>query len=342
MNLKKLLSSSLAGALVLASFSLAQPVQAQTRVVNVYSARHYGALEKMFAEFTRETGIVVRLSNASSQALLERLRAEGSQTPADVLFTIDAGTMQLAAKENLLQPIQSEVLNTVIPPELRDPEGRWYALSLRYRTIMYNPAKVKPEELSTYAGLADRKWRGRLCLRPATHIYTIALVSNLIANYGEQRAEQIVRGWVANRPTFIDSDSRILETIAAGKCDVAITNHYYLANLLKRNPQFPVKLFWANQGENGVQVNTSAAGVTANALNRDNAIKLLEWLATRGQDPGDSGLTGGNSEYPANPSAQPPAILKEFGTFKADLSALKQYGDLQAQSIKLLERVGYK
>jgi iron(III) transport system substrate-binding protein len=344
MNRRRFLIYPMVGALALASLGLSQPATtaAQSNVVNVYSARHYGALEKVFAEFSRETGIQVRLSNASSQALLERLRAEGKQTPADVFFVIDAGTLQIAAEEGLLQPIESNVLKTAIPAELRDPKNRWFGLSQRLRTIVYNPNKVKPSELSTYEALADRKWRGRLCLRPATHIYTISLVASMIANLGEQKTEQVVRGWVANRPTFIDSDSRILETIAAGKCDVAITNHYYVGNALRKDPNFPVKVFWANQNDRGVQVNISGAGVTANALNRENAIKLLEWLATRGQDPGEAGLAGGNNEFPVNPSAQPTEIIKGFGPFKADLASLPQYGPLQAQAIKLLERAGYK
>ncbi|MCS6847068.1 MAG: extracellular solute-binding protein [Anaerolineae bacterium] len=344
MNRRKFLLTPIASALAIASFGLAQPAPAtaQAKIVNVYSARHYGALEKVFAEFTRETGIQVRLSNASTQALLERLRAEGPQTPADVFFVIDIGTLQIAAEEGLLQPIQSDVLNTAIPAELRDPQGRWYALSLRYRTIVYNSNKVKPEELSTYEALADRKWRGRLCMRPATHIYTVSLVASMIANNGEQQTERVLRGWMANRPTFIDSDTRILETIAAGQCDVGITNHYYVGNKLKSDPNFPVKVFWANQKDRGVQVNISGAGVTANAPNRENAIKLLEWLATRGQDPGAAGLPGGNSEYPVNPSAQPAEVLKQFGSFKADMASLPKYGPLQPQAIKLLERVGYK
>ncbi|MCS7057038.1 MAG: extracellular solute-binding protein [Thermoflexales bacterium] len=344
MSRRKFLLMPIASALAMASLGWAQPTPAtaQTRIVNVYSARHYGALEKVFAEFTRETGIQVRLSSGSTQALLERLRAEGAQTPADVFFVIDIGTLQIAAEEGLLQPIQSEALNAAVPAELRDPQGRWFALSLRYRTVVYNANKVKPEELSTYEALADRKWRGRLCLRPATHIYTVSLVASMIANIGEQRTERVLRGWMANRPTFIDSDTRILETIEAGKCDVGITNHYYVGNKLKTNPNFPVKVFWANQKDRGVHVNISGAGVTANAANRENAIRLLEWLATRGQDPGTAGLPGGNSEYPVNPSAQPAEVLKGFGSFKADMAALPKYGALQPQAIKLLERVGYK
>jgi iron(III) transport system substrate-binding protein len=343
MNGKKLIYVVAAASLLLTTLPLtAQPAMAQTNVVNVYSARHYGALEKVFTEFTKQSGITVRLSTGTSQALLERLRADGIATPADAFLVIDAGTAQIAAEENLLSAVDSETLNQAIPAEFRDPKGRWFGVTKRVRTIMYNPAKVKPEELSTYAALADRKWRGRLCLRPATHIYTVGLVSNLIANNGEKEAERIVRGWVANRPTFIDSDTRILETIAAGKCDVGITNHYYLANLLKKNPDFPVKALWANQKEAGVQVNITAIGVTANASNRDNAIKLIEWLATRGQAIDDTGIVGGNNEFPISPAAPKTKIVDGFGTFKIDSGALLKYGATQSQTLKLLERVGYK
>lgn len=343
MNAKNLISSTVAVALMAVALPFsAQQAAAQTKVVNVYSARHYGALEKVFVEFTKQSGITVRLSTGTSQALLERLRADGTQTPADAFLVIDAGTAQIAAEEKLLASIDSDTLKQAIPAEYRDPQNRWFGVTQRVRTIMYNPTKVKAEELSTYAALADRKWRGRLCLRPATHIYTIALVSNLIANKGEKEAERIVRGWVANRPTFIDSDTRIIETIAAGKCDVGITNTYYLANILKKDPNFPIKAFWANQSENGTQVNITAIGVTANATNRDHAIKLIEWLATRGQANDDTGIVGGNSEFPINPAAPKTKEVEAFGTFKTDSSALLKYGATQSQTLKLLERAGYK
>ncbi len=321
------------------------PALAQTPVVNVYSARHYGAMEAVFARFTEETGIVVRLSQGSVQSLLERLRAEGAQTPADVFFSIDAGGLDLAAEEGLLQPIESEVLTTNIPEDLRDPENRWFALSQRFRTIMYNPATVQPEELSTYEQLADPMWKGRLCLRPATHIYTISLVASLIAADGEAKAEAVVAGWVANEPQFIDSDTRILETIQAGGCDVGITNQYYLGRKLSEDPAFPVSLFWANQGEDGrgVHRNISGMGVTAAALNKDNAIALIEWLsqADKGQLADVDGIPGGNFEYPVNAEAPVNEIIAAFGEFTIDPLPLSEYGDLQEQAIALLERTGY-
>jgi iron(III) transport system substrate-binding protein len=317
--------------------------QDSRQVVNVYSARHYGAMEAAFTAFTDATGIEVRLSQGSAQSILERLRAEGTQTVADVFFTIDAGGLDLAADEGLLQAIESDILDAAVPAELRDEDNRWFAVSQRMRTIMYNPDTVDPSELSTYEQLADPVWNGRLCLRPATHIYTISLTGSLIERLGEAEAERVVAGWVANNPQYIDSDTRILETIAAGGCDVGLTNHYYLARLLSENPDFPVRLFWANQGEDasGVFRNVSGVGVTAAAINLENAIRLIEWMATDGQAADDTGIPGGNYEFPTNADAALHPLLTEFGEFTINPMPLSSYGDFQEAAIALLERAGY-
>ncbi|MFV9506499.1 MAG: extracellular solute-binding protein [Oscillochloridaceae bacterium umkhey_bin13] len=325
----------------------ASPVQAQggPQVVNVYSARHYGAMEQVFQRFTQETGIEVRLSQGSAQSLVERLRAEGRQTPADVFMSIDAGTLWIAAEEGLLQPIDSALLRNTIPNSLRDPQDRWFGLSQRARVIVYNPNRVNPSELSTYAALGDSKWRGRLCLGPSSHIYTQALVASFIALHGERVTEQqIVRPWVRNNPRYIDSDTRILETIAAGGCDVGIVNHYYLGQQLARNPNFPVRIFWPNQNEAGAHVNISGMGVTAAARNRANAIRLIEWMATDGKGQGATAdtLPGGNFEFPANPRAAVNPIIAGFGSFKIDPMGKFEYGRFQPSAIRLLQRAGYR
>ncbi|MBS4026113.1 MAG: extracellular solute-binding protein, partial [Clostridia bacterium] len=201
------------------------PAKKTGGVVNIYTSRHYG-IEPVFAEFTKETGITVRFTTGGDALLRERIKAEGKNTPADVYMTVDVGNLWLAAEDGLLQPISSSTLNKNIPAELRDPQNRYFGLTKRVRTIMYNPAKVTPTELATlrtYEDLADPKWSGRLILRPGTHVYNQSLVANLIASYGEARAEQIVKGWMANKPKLIDSDTRILEPLAAGGGDVAIT-----------------------------------------------------------------------------------------------------------------------
>lgn len=320
--------------------SLAQAQAAPRGVVNVYSARHYG-VERVFEEFTRATGIRVRFTSGPDAVLRERIRAEGRHTPADVLITVDAGNLWLAARDGLLQPVVSPILTRNIPAHLRDPGNQWFALTLRVRTIMYHPDRVRPEELSTYEALTDPRWAGRLVLRPATHSYTQSLVASLIAAHGVARAEEIVRGWVANRPQLIDSDTRILEVLAAGGGDVALTNHYYLGRLLEANPRFPVRIFWANQGagDRGAHVNISGAGITAHAQNRENAVRFLEWLSgPRGQEL----FSGTNHEYPANPAAAIHPIVRGFGEFRADNLNLAELGRLQAEAIRLLDRVGYR
>jgi iron(III) transport system substrate-binding protein len=329
---------------------LASTVTAQEQsggVVNVYSARHSGVLEQTFQKFTELTGIEVRVSQGESRALLERLRAEGDQTPADVLLAIDAGVLSLAAEEGLLQAIDSELLTEYIDESQRDPEGRWFGLSQRVRTIAYNPETVDAALLTDYASLADPQFKGRLCLRPASHIYTVSLVSSLIYNLGEEGAQAVVEGWVANEPIYIDSDTRILETIAAGGCDVALVNHYYYANKISADPAFAdtVKLAWANQGEEstGVFYNINGAGVTTAAANVENAIKLIEFLASPEGQAGDStGLPGGNNEFPTNFNVEPAPALLELGEFTLDTGyALWDYGTYQGQALTLLETVGY-
>ncbi len=327
-----------------AADNTAAPAPAASQVVNVYSARHYGPMEKVFAEFTKETGIEVRISQGSVQSLLERLKAEGATSPADMFYSIDAGSLWLAAEEGLLQPIDSQTLRDAMPENLRDPNGRWFGVSQRARTIVYNPDKVKPEELSTYAALADPQWKGRLCLRPATHIYTLALVAGMISMQGPDEARKVVEGWVANAPQYIDSDTRIVETVAAGGCDVGIVNSYYVGNLLKTTPDLKAKLFWANQERerDGVFMNLTGAGVTTSARNKDQAVKLIEWLATRGQAADDTGIPGSNSEFPVDPKAEVPAILKTFGEFKINPVDKADYGKFQADAIKMLQEAGYK
>ncbi|MFW6215949.1 MAG: extracellular solute-binding protein, partial [Alkalispirochaetaceae bacterium] len=312
-------------------------------VVNLYSARHYGAVEEVMERFTAETGIEVRISQGSTQSVVERVRAEGEHSPADAVITIDGGSIALLADEGYLAPIDSEVLAEAIPSLLKDPENRWFGLSQRVRTLMYNPANVASDEVpSTYADLADSRWRDRLALRPASHIYTIALVASIIANEGEAEAERIVNGWVSNNPVYINSDTRILQTIEAGGADAGITNHYYLGRILDNDdPDFPVRHVWANQEGRGVHRNVVAMGVLETATNRENAIRLLEWLATEGQGAGSDTISGGNHEFPANPDADIHPVIADFGDWEVDTLPLSEYGEYQAAALQLLERAGY-
>ncbi len=317
--------------------AVAAPAVAGGDVV-IYSARHYGQ-EPAFEAFTKKTGIQLKTLNGDAGQIFERLRAEGDKTPADVLLTVDAGNLWNAARAGLLAPVASAELSRNIPAHLRDPEGRWVGLTMRARTIVYNPKKVAAGELSTYEALGDPKWKGRLCLRTSGYIYNQSLLATLIRRHGEPRTEEIVRGWVANQPTLINGDTKIIEAVAAGQCDLGLVNSYYLARALKKDPAAPVAIFWASQQTSGTHVNVSGAGVTAHAKNRANAIRLLEYLSglEAQQMFADASL-----EYPANPRAEVNTLVKAWGPFKQDDLNVAAAGEFQAAATRLADRVGYK
>jgi iron(III) transport system substrate-binding protein len=311
---------------------------AQAPEVVVYSARHYGQ-EAAFDAFTRKTGIAVKVLTGQTGELFERLKAEGERTPADVLVTVDAGNLWNAGRAGLLSKIDSPELTSNIPAHLRDPDLRWFGLTVRARTIMYSTRRVNPTELSTYEALADPKWRGRLCLRTSSYIYNQSMLATFIKRHGEPRAEEIVRAWVANQPTLINGDTKILEALAAGQCDVGLTNHYYLARIVAKDAAFPVAPFWANQATSGTHINVSGAGVTAHAKNRVNAVKFLEFLSGPEAQQMFADLA---FEYPANPQATVNPIVGRWGTFKQDDTNIASAGEFQAAAVKLADRAGYK
>jgi len=323
-----------------ALLGLALVGQTQAAEVVIYSARsaQYGP-ETAFEAFTKRTGIQVKTFGGNSSELFERLRAEGDKTPADVLITVDAGNLWNAARSGLLSKVDSPELLANVPANLRDPEGRWFGLTVRARTIMYSTKRVKPEELSTYEALGDPKWKRRLCLRTSTYIYNQSFLATMIKRLGEAKTEQIVHGWVANGPILINGDTKILEAIAAGQCDVGLANSYYLARLVAKDPSFPVAPFWANQQTTGTHINISGAGVTAHAKNRASAVKLLEFLSS---PEAQQMFADGNFEYPVNPHVSPSPVLARWSKFKADDINVAAAGEFQAAATRLADRAGYR
>lgn len=308
--------------------------------VRVYSGRHYD-LEQAFTTFADQTGIDVEFLNGGDAELRERIKAEGEDTQADVYMTVDAGNLWQAGQEGLLARLDTPKLNQAVPEGLRDPQGRWYGLSMRARTVMYNPQRVQPSEFdpsNTYADLADPKWQGRLCMRNSTNTYTQSLVASLIEHHGYDRARRIVQGWVANDVDIINSDIRILENVDAGSCDIAITNHYYLARLLEDEPDLSVTPFWANQDGRGTHVNISGAGVLAEADNPDLGRRLIEWLATAGQN----SFVDGNHEFPVNPAVEPEPLIAGFGDFDYESINAETYGQRNAAAVRLMGEAGYE
>ena len=306
--------------------------------LRIYSGRHYG-LEGAFEQFSEETGIDVEFQFGNDAEMREKLVAEGEDTPADLYITVDAGNLVRGTEQGIFQPIDSAVLDEAVPEYLRDPDGNWYGLSERVRSIVYNPDEVDPSELSTYAALADPEWDGRLCLRNSSGGYQQSLVAQLIADEGREEALRIVEGWLANAE-IMENDVMILDSIAEGRCDVGITNHYYLARKYAEDPDFPVRMFWADQQGNGVHVNTSGGGVTAHATNPEAARQLLEWLATDGQE----AFLAGQHELPANPAAEPDEVVRE--NFDLDFvrnpMPVWEYGALNAEAVEVMNEAGYR
>ncbi|MGH3331842.1 MAG: extracellular solute-binding protein, partial [Nocardioidaceae bacterium] len=307
--------------------------------IQIYTARHYD-LEEAFTEFTDETGITVDFLYGDDAELLERLKAEGEDTPADIFMTVDAGKLWNASQQGVLAPMDSTKITEAVPEDLRDPQGRWTGLALRARTVMYNPDAVDPAEFDTkdtYAGLGDPKWKGRLCMRDQTESYTQSLVASLIELHGREKALEIVKSWVANDVEVMSNDILLLEAVDAGECDVAITNHYYLATELEDRPDLNVKPFWASQDGAGVHVNISGAGVVKSSDNPDQAQRLIEWLATDGQND----FVDGNHEYPVNPDVEPEPLIAKWGDFKRMAIDPEALGRLNAEAVDVLAEAGY-
>jgi iron(III) transport system substrate-binding protein len=308
--------------------------------LQVYSARHYD-LEDAFGAFEEQTGLKVDFLFAEDAELLKRIEAEGEESPADLFMTVDAGNLWAADEAGILDPVQSPELDAAVPEEYRSPEGTWYGLALRARTLVYNPDNVDPSEFDTknsYAGLGDPKWNGRLCMRDSTEAYTQSLVTALMETYGQVEARRIITSWVENDVDIMSNDILLLEAVDAGTCDVAIVNHYYLARELEENPEMNVELFWASQDGEGVQMNLSGGGVVATSDNKDQAQQLLEWLATDGQE----AFIGGNHELPVNPDVAPDDAVATFGEFEPMRIDAEAYGARNSEAIELLEMIGYE
>lgn len=324
---------------------LAPPVLASGEV-NIYSARKEDLIKPLLDDFSRRTGIAVNLVTGKEEALLQRLQSEGANTPADVLLTTDAGRLSAARKAGVLQAVKSDFLTAHVPASYRDPEGYWYGLSVRARPIIYARDRIRPADLSTYENLADPKWKGRICVRSSDSVYNQSLVAGLISHQGEARTEAWARGLVANfaRPPA-GGDRDQIKAVAAGECDVTLANTYYLGSMVSSSDEAEkqaaakVAVFWPDAKTTGVHVNVSGAGITAHARNRDNAVRLLEFLA------GDSAqrwYAETNNEYPVNPAISPSATLKAWGEFKADTLNVAKLGELNATAVQVMDRAGWK
>jgi iron(III) transport system substrate-binding protein len=320
---------------------------AAQEVLNLYSSRHYQTDEALYSGFTKATGIKVNRIEAGEDALIERIKNEGARSPADVLVTVDAGRLWRAEQAGLFQPVKSAVLEQRIPESFREPNGQWFGFSTRARVIAYNKAKVRPGEIQTYEQLADPKWKGRLCMRSSTNIYNLSLMGALIDHLGEQKAEEWAKGVRANlaqEPKGGDTDQ--LKNVAAGVCDVTISNQYYYARLARsqkadeKQVAEKIGIVLPNQKTWGTHVNISGAGVLKNAPNREAAIKFLEYLAS---DEAQRYFADGNNEWPVVASVKlENPVLNALGDFKRDRLNVAVFGRNQPNSQKIYDRVAWK
>ena len=339
MNTKRLTILSITISTLLMG-SVSQIQAATDAEVTVYSSRKEHLIQPLFEQFTKQTGIEVNYLTGSGSDLIERLKLEGSNTPADMFMTVDAGDLWYAGTQDIFQSISTETIKSNIPSYLRDPNGLWTGLSVRARTIVYSTERINPSELSTYGDLASNNWNKKLCLRTSKKIYTKSLVASIIHNQGEEKASEVISGWVNNLAAVPNAkDSHVMCAIIAGQCDVGLVNTYYYGRLIEKTPDAPIKLFWANQETTGVHVNVSGAGITKHASNPTEATQLLEWLSSAEAQSIYGSL---NKEYPANQNIDSDEIVSSWGSFNQDKMNLSIAGELQADAVKLMQRLGYK
>ena len=334
----------LAPALLSLVLAASQAEAADPGEVNIYSYRQPYLIEPLLKEFTQETGIKVNVIFAE-KGLIERIQAEGRNSPADVLLTVDIGNLTQATASGIAQPIRSAALDAAIPQAYRAEDGQWFGLTRRARVVYASKERVKQESI-TYEELADRKWRGKICIRSGQHGYNVALIASMIAHHGEAWTEQWLKGVKANLARKPAGDDRLqVKGVYSGECDIAIGNTYYMGVMLK-NDKAPEQKAWAdsvnilfpNSGERGTHVNVSGAVVAKHAPHKDNAVKLVEFLAS---DRGQELYADVNNEYPVKEGVPWSPLVKSWGDFKPDPISLNDIAALRKKASELVDKVGF-
>jgi iron(III) transport system substrate-binding protein len=331
---------------IVAAFMMGEAL-AQEKVLNLYTARHYATDEAFYTGYTKATGIKINRIEGGEDALFERIKAEGANSPADVFLTVDAARLWRAEQAGIFAPLKSAVLDKRIPAAHRGADDKWFGFSARARVIAYDKRKIKPVELARYEDLANPKWKGEICVRPSSHPYNLSLISSMISHLGEEKATEWARGVTANlaRPPR-GGDTDQLRAVEVGECSIAISNHYYYLRIMRsqktEDKAFVEKvgLIWPNQADRGTHINISGGGLLQHAPNRDAGVKFLEYLAS---DTAQTLFANGNNEWPIVKGAKldNPA-LESLGKFKTDALPLASLGKSQAAAQRLADKVGWK
>ena len=318
--------------------------------VNIYTSRHYDSDPALYAEFTEKTGIRVNIVSGKGNALLERLKAEGKNSPADIFFTVDAGNLWRVQNEGFFQPIKSSTINNVVPKNLRGPNDEWVAIAKRARVIYYNPELISPAEIDklTYEDLADPAWKGKIVIRSSSNMYNQSLVASLLTNRGSEYTEQWAKGLVSNFARKPQGNDRAqIMAVANGEATLAVANSYYIGIMLSGKggeeqlaAAKKVKIHFPNQNDRGTHINISGAGVLKHSPNYDNALKFLEFLLTeKAQDY----MVNLSYEYPVLKTVDPHPSIASFGTeFKEDSTSVAEYGEFNTNAVKVMDRAGWR
>ncbi|MCP4912495.1 MAG: extracellular solute-binding protein [Oligoflexia bacterium] len=324
--------------LIISMLIMAQNILAEDLMV--YTSRKEHLVKDIFKQYQKETGVKVNYRTGKAGALIQTIKGEGAKSNADIFMTVDAGNLWYASTQGILEPTRSAILEKNIPSHLRDLDNQWFGLSVRARTIAYNPKKVKEGELISYEDLATAKWKGRLCLRTSKKVYNQSLVAMLIDQHGYTRTLEIIKGWVNNNVEIFSNDTAVLKAVAKGQCAVGIVNTYYYGRLVKKDPKLPLKLFWPNQESYGVHINVSGAGIVKTSKNKEAAKKFLEWLASKNAQRSFAQV---NMEYPIMENLPQNNVVKKWGEFKANTKFnLSRAGILQKDAVKLMYEAKYK
>jgi len=337
--------ATLMGTAILAGCSGGEKAAGQQEV-NLYTARHYDSDQALYDRFTKETGIKINRIEGKADELVARMKSEGANSPADLFITADAGALWRAQKEGLFQPVKSETLDARIPANLREPAGNWYGFTRRARIVAYDAAKVKPEEIDDYAKLAAPRFKGKICVRSSDSVYNLSLVGALIEAWGPDKAGQWVKGIVANMarpPEGGDRDQ--IRAVAAGVCEVALTNSYYYVRMATgddaadRKVTEKVKLGFPSLDGKGAHVNISGGGIAKNAPNRDNAVKLLEFFASADSQ---KHISANNGEFPASPDVPAPPPVDTYAKFTANPMSAAAFAARQPEAQSMMSAAGWR
>ena len=321
----------------------------ESKEVNIYTSRHYDADDLLYKQFTKKTGIKVNIISGKGSALIERLKAEGANSPGDVFFTVDAGNLANFQKQGYLQPIQSEAIKQVVPVELRGENDEWVAVAKRARVIFYNPELVNENEIKNinYEDLSKDTWKGKIVIRSSSNMYNQSLVSSLISNLGIEKTEEWAKGLVSNfsRKPQGNDRSQIM-AVANKKASIAIANTYYIGIMLsgkggqdQLNAANKVKIAFPNQGNRGTHINISGGGVLKYSPNRENAEKFLEFLLSR---EAQNHIVNNTFEYPVLSTVRPHPLIENFGEFKMDKTSVADFGKYNPDAVKLMDRVNWQ